>query len=499
MPTEAIGDLIPINTNLPKTNFSQTLVEKINFSNQFSLKSVETSISKIFEKKEHLKPQCKLNQIYEGSCGKNVNYYFDDEIGTLTISGTGPMEDYSILSVQWLKNNYADKIKKVVIQEGVTKIGTYAFAGCKNVVSVTIPEGITHINDYAFFSCENLSGEMKLPASLEYIGKLAFLSTNLTDFNVKPENLHFSSVDGVLFSNDQTKLILFPAGKQGEYLMPNTITDIESGPFSNCKKLTSLTISNSVKTIGRKAFSYCESLNSIKFGKSINSIGYNAFDNCFTTSNLPLNIEINNDYMLSNFYTIKVGEKEINLTVNTVDTLSKIPQFGITSLVLSESVTKIGEYACSNSDLKNVTVLGNLKYVDNAAFWNNKNLESFVYEGTTVPGYDSSFILPFDSCKKLTAIHVPQNYVGTKFCGKPVIKDSSPETSESVPPESSGATEPVDPENSSKGSNKTVVIASTVSAAVVTIAALVGGILFYLKHRPIEDSTLDVSITNNAV
>lgn len=528
MPTEATGDLIPANINLSTPNFSQTLVEKSNFSNQFSLKSVETSISKIFAKKEHFKPQRKLNQIYEGTCGDNVTYSFDDETGILTISGTGPMEDYNPLATfptyaPWTAN--AGKIKEVVIQEGVTKIGTYAFfSGCKNVTSVTIPEGITHINDYAFFSCENLSGEMKLPASLEYIGKNTLCTNNLTAFNVSKENSHFSSVDGILFSKDQTKLILFPAGKQGEYIMPDTVTDIESMSFSYCKKLTSLTISNGVKdikdstfyvctglisliipdsveTIGYKAFYGCESLNSIKFGKSINSIGYNAFDNCYTASDLPLNIEINNDYMLSNFIVIDRGTKEINLTVNNVATISKISKSGIISLVLSESVKKIDKYACSYYDLKNVTVLGNLDYIGGGAFWNNEDLESFIYKGTTVPGYDSSFILPFDGCKKLTAVNVPYNYRGTKFCGKPVIKDDSPETSEPIDPEAPDTTESVDPgssESSGNGSNKTVVIASTVSTAVVVaIAAVLGGILFYRKYRPIEDSTLDISISKN--
>ncbi len=99
----------------------------------------------------------------KGKCGKEVTYHFSTAMGTLTIEGKGAMSDFKYKPKElkhridvrsdapWGK--YHDEIKSVVIKEGVTSIGEYAFYYCDNLVSVTIPNSVTSIGSCAFWNC----------------------------------------------------------------------------------------------------------------------------------------------------------------------------------------------------------------------------------------------------------------------------------------------------------------------------------------------------------
>ena len=109
-----------------------------------------------------------------GSCGTNAKWELSG--GKLTISGTGKMISWvSSSKVPW--NNYKSQITSVVIGDGVTSIGSYAFTGCGNLASVSIPESVTEIQMSAFTLCTSLT-EVTLPASLTTLGRDAFLKCN---------------------------------------------------------------------------------------------------------------------------------------------------------------------------------------------------------------------------------------------------------------------------------------------------------------------------------
>lgn len=131
-----------------------------------------------------------------------VKYTFNN--GTLTISGTD-MPDYSMNGAPWCK--YLAQINTVVIEDGVTSIGTFAFFSCFNFNSLSIPNSVKKIGDQAFYGCEAL--------------------TSVT--------------------------------------IPNSVTTIGNSAFFYCLGLTSITISNSVKSIGEQAFGLCKDLTSITF------------------------------------------------------------------------------------------------------------------------------------------------------------------------------------------------------------------------------------------
>ena len=221
--------------------------------------------------------------------------------GTLTISGTGPMEDYEDGTAPWYKDRYS--ITKVVIEDGVTSIGNHAFYECNSLTSVDIPDSVTSIGDNAFQfcgsligvtipdsvtsikwgafgSCESLTG-IDISVNVTYIGEGAFNNcTNLSSINVASGNAYYVSVDGILFNAEKTALLAYPAGKIGAYSIPNSVTRIESWSFDGCSGLTRMTIPNSVTSIGAETFRGCSSLTSVAIPDSVTSIEDGVFWDC---------------------------------------------------------------------------------------------------------------------------------------------------------------------------------------------------------------------------
>ena len=114
-------------------------------------------------------------------CGEDLTWELNGN--TLTISGTGAMYDYYDPSGRpW--NSYAQQIREVVIGNGVTSIGNYAFSECRALESVTFAEGskLESIGECAFVSTRLTSVE--IPASVTSIGDYAFGSTLLTSIEI---------------------------------------------------------------------------------------------------------------------------------------------------------------------------------------------------------------------------------------------------------------------------------------------------------------------------
>ena len=85
----------------------------------------------------------------------------------------------------------------------------------------------------------------------------------MVEFNVEAENNNYVAVDGVLFLKDLTTLEVYPAGKTGEFSIPNGVTSIKSYAFWRCTGLTNVTIPSSVTSIGERAFEGCTRLTHI--------------------------------------------------------------------------------------------------------------------------------------------------------------------------------------------------------------------------------------------
>lgn len=236
-----------------------------------------------------------------GDSGSNVTWSLDDN-GTLTISGSGKIEDYrSDIDQPWYSNR--SDITSVVIEPGVTSIGSLAFYKCSNLTSITIPSGLTSIGEMAFFNCSALTS-VTIPNGVISIGNFAFGSctglksitipssvtsiennifqdcTGLTNITVDSSNPSFCSESGVLFNKDKTTLIYYPLGKTGSYTIPDGVTAIGDYAFYYCSGLTSVTIPSSVTSIGESAFQHCTGLTSITIPNSVTSIVNLAFWDC---------------------------------------------------------------------------------------------------------------------------------------------------------------------------------------------------------------------------
>jgi len=109
-----------------------------------------------------------------GTCGPHLRWHFTDN-GVLTISGKGKMYDYSFYNrAPWGKYNIKRIIKRIIIGDGITTIGSRAFYTCSALISVTIPNSVTEIGDRAFEGCSALTS-VTIPNSVTTIGEGAFV------------------------------------------------------------------------------------------------------------------------------------------------------------------------------------------------------------------------------------------------------------------------------------------------------------------------------------
>ncbi len=201
-----------------------------------------------------------------GTCGENLSWAYDTASHTLTISGTGGMDDYEGMGAPWY-DEYGNDMRTVIIEPGATRIGVYAFMFC-DVETVSIPDTVTAIADYAFYDCYHLKS-VYIPDSVLSIGRYAFrYCDEITSIHL-PDGLTAIS-EGTFLGCSGLKSIE----------IPDTVTAIGKLALSGCTGLTELTIPDSVETLGEFAFSSCKGLTSITVPGSITFVSDNAFANC---------------------------------------------------------------------------------------------------------------------------------------------------------------------------------------------------------------------------
>ncbi|MBE6864828.1 MAG: hypothetical protein E7495_09790 [Ruminococcus flavefaciens] len=156
------------------------------------------------------------------------------------------------------------RLESITIPDSVTYIGIDAFIYCSNLMSITIPDSVTTIDNRAFGYCSSLES-ITISDSVTTIAYDAFYKClSLMLIKVSENNNYFTSIDGVLFNKDITNLILYPADREAqEYIIPDTVTNIDSEAFWGCKNLKSLTLPSSVRYTDFDCFSNCSSLEEI--------------------------------------------------------------------------------------------------------------------------------------------------------------------------------------------------------------------------------------------
>lgn len=176
----------------------------------------------------------------------------------------------------------------IIIPETVVKIGDEAFFNCHYLTSISIPESVTSIGKTAFNFCNRLLN-VTIPKNVTSIGEGAFAGCqNMTEIKVSENNRYFTSENGVLYDKKKKMLIQCPGAKEGEFIIPESVTDIESRAFSHCEKLTSVTIPKGVTQIEEYTFAWCSSLSNVSIPKGLTSIGHAAFYSCTSLKNITI-------------------------------------------------------------------------------------------------------------------------------------------------------------------------------------------------------------------
>ena len=351
-----------------------------------------------------------------GKCGTNVTYSLDTSTGVLTISGIGPMYDYS--STSSLFYDKKSNIKTVFIKNSVTSIGYYAFSGCTRLTSVTMPDSVRSIGNYAFNGCTSLTS-VTIPNSVERIGIYAFNGcTSLTSVTI-PNSLTSignylfggcTSLTSVTIPNSVERIGIYAFNgctSLTSVTIPNSVTSIGNYAFSDCTSLTSVTIPNSVTSIGNYLFEGCTSLTSVTIPNSVTSIDSYAFYNCSNLKSVNYNGTIAQWKSISGYSNVSkiikctdgiIGNRNIvtidslkyefyDDTVTLVGCRDSFENLMIPECVLYEgytvTVTKIDSYAFYNhTSLKSVTIPNSVISIGDSAFSGCSNLKIVNYNGT---------------------------------------------------------------------------------------------------------------------
>ena len=360
-----------------------------------------------------------------GTCGaedSNVNWNFDSDTGTLTISGKGAMEDYTGKTVPWV-DQQAD-IKRVVIESDVTTIGSNAFMACKNLESVSIPEGLVTIGDRAFSQTGLKS--IVIPASVTAIGpsvhEVFYQCYNLKNITVESGNTVYKSVDGVLYTADGTTLIQYPQNKADtSYKMIDEATKIEFLAFNYTQNLQTIDFNNvttvadkgvygnkaleeivlpKVTTIGARAFCGNKAVTSLTLQTVPVSVGENAFSNCTSLANVTLPDE---------------------MTELTKGMFAECTE--LKSIQFPAQLTKIDDCCFDHAGLAGDLVIpASVTSIGNLAFRKCYGLTSITVEGT--PAFRGSYMFQF--CNNL--LWMKANFNITKYFGNLGTPDQYKET-----------------------------------------------------------------------
>lgn len=240
-----------------------------------------------------------------GKCGPSAYWSFDSSTGTLTISGSGAMNDYEYGNdYPWM--DYRDSIQTIVIGDQITQIGRYAFpwTACS---TIKFGKNVRSIGERAFLECRNLNGDLTLPDSVQIVGNNAFSEcTGLTGTLTLGSSLqtigagafYDCSFSGNLVIPDSVTSIGRYAFYSRPYLRPETQGTLTLGrnlrtigefAFLESRYTGSLTIPDSVVEIGERAFYQCENLNgTLTLGRSLRTIGKEAFYWCAFTGSLTI-------------------------------------------------------------------------------------------------------------------------------------------------------------------------------------------------------------------
>lgn len=347
--------------------------------------------------------------IESGTCGDNLTWTLDS-YNTLTISGSGEMYDYAYNNPWYSKKGEAIT---VVINDGVTSIGDYAFYGCYGFTShiyipdsvtsigahafqnsgfkyMDIPNTVTSIGAYAFGGCD---ASIQIPENITNIGDYAFAAyKGLTNVTI-PDSVtsigqgafYSSGIESINIGSNVTR-ISFAAFRDCSNLttvnISNGVTDINGCAFENCSKLKSIKIPDSVTYLGYNAFIGCSDLVSVTIGNGVEKIYYSTFQDCTSLANISLGNGITEieEYAFKDCRGI-AGTVILNDNLKFIHQQAFAGCIGLQNITIPDSVEFIGESAFHGcTGLTNVSMGNGVKWVGFNAFAGCRAIKTNSYD-----------------------------------------------------------------------------------------------------------------------
>lgn len=345
-----------------------------------------------------------------GTCGTNLTWTYVESTHTLTITGTGVMTGYHFTSPLAPWDSYTSLITTVVIEDGVTKIGSYAFYKCTGLTSVIIPSSVTSIETGAFNKCSTLTS-ITIPNSVTKIGNNAFREcTGLTTIALS-----------------ETLTTLGMAAFQGctnlqSITIPNGVTSINPSTFTGCSSFTSIAIPNSVTSICEQAFNGCTGLTSVTIPSSVSSILDYIFLHCTSLTDITVNwsdlsgVTINSNI----FHGLDLSGIRVHVPAGTYATYAATEPWNSVKILDPNYSGQCGDnlFWEYNPSTKTLTISGTGAMTDynnysSLAPWNtykNEMTTVVIESGATTVGQYA-----FYQCTALTSIDIPTGVTAIEY------------------------------------------------------------------------------------
>ena len=386
-----------------------------------------------------------FTNISEIPCGDNLTWLYCD--GTLTISGSGDMYDYSSADeAPWY--SYASSITSITLSSEMTSIGDYAFYGLSNITSIEIPESVTSIGSYAFMGCNILFilCSATTPPTCDVVSWLSPFSWTVysqaslmvqscyyytafwwTEF----ENIYYedngSCGDNLTWEYDggKTNNVLHNtltisgsgdmydyssaddvpwacmAGRITEIVIDSDVTSISDYAFYNCTNVTSVTSSASATpTIYSSTFSDYSATLYAGSPEYLAADYWKNFSTILGTANATTTGSCGDN--LTYTATLEENSSEVSLVISgsgdmyDYSSYSDVPWYGyasyITSVTLSSEMTSIGDYAFYGlSNITSIEIPESVTTIGTYAFYKCSSLTSITCSATTPPTVDSNY------------------------------------------------------------------------------------------------------------
>lgn len=333
------------------------------------------------------------------------------------------------------------KVREAYIPDSIIVIGRYAFSKCESLTYVKFGNGVKEIHNRAFMQAD--LKEINLPKSINFIDNCAFMYCSfVSKITVKNGCSAYKVVDGVLYSNDENLLVLYPnADERTSYNIPEGVTVIHGAAFCDSKNLTKVTFPSTLTVIGELSFQNCASLEGVDFPKSLTTIKEWAFSGCtFNTVFIPSSVtDIVGDYVFnfatqSNniYYEGNIAPSDWKF-VNRwmVRFTPNVKEYGTTENGLNYVITNDDELIITSGESSDGKVPSTIKgyevgIIGKNAFWTNKTFTTVNLPTTIKRIEDGAFlgtdieyiVLPngveyignnvFDRCNYLRYVYIPE-------------------------------------------------------------------------------------------